>query len=44
MYIIKLDEYESIGAHWTALYVDAKNVTYFDSFRVKHIPKKLESS
>ena len=31
-YIINLDEYESIGTHWIALYVNAKNVTYFDSF------------
>ena len=39
-YIIKLDEYESIGT-WIALYVNAKNVTYFDSFGVEHIPKKI---
>ena len=26
-YIIKLDEYEPIGTDWTALYVNAKNVT-----------------
>ena len=33
-YIINLDEYESIGTHWIALYVNAENVTYFDSFGV----------
>ena len=38
-YIIYLDEHESIGTHWIALYVNAKNVTYFDSFGVEHIPK-----
>ena len=38
-YVINLDEYESIGTHWIALYVNAENVTYFDSFKVKHIPK-----
>ena len=38
-HIINLDEYESIGTHWIALYVNAKNVTYFDSFGVEHIPK-----
>ena len=37
-YIINLDEYESIGTHWIALYVNAENVTYFDSFRTKHTP------
>ena len=33
------DEYESIGTHWIALYINADNVTYFDSFGVKRIPK-----
>ena len=40
-YVINLDEYKSIGTHWIALYVNAKNVSYFDSFRVEHIPKKI---
>ena len=30
-YVINLDEYESIGTHWIALYVNANNVVYFDS-------------
>ena len=30
-YIIILDEYESIGTHWIALYVNAEKLTYFDS-------------
>ena len=40
-YIINLDEYESIGTHRIALYVNAKNVTYFDSFRDEHFPKDI---
>ena len=40
-YMINLDEYESIGTRWITLYVNAKNVTYFDSFRVEHIPKEI---
>ena len=40
-YIINLDEYESVGTYWIALYVNAKNSTYFDSFRVDHIPKEI---
>ena len=40
-YIISLDEYESIGAHWIVLYVHDNNVTYFDSFGVEHIPREL---
>ena len=49
VYIINLGEYSDIGTHWVALYVgraspeDVKNnvVTYFDSFRVEHIPHLL---
>ena len=33
--------FESIGTHWIALYVNAKNVTHFDSFGVEHIPKEI---
>ena len=44
-YIINLGEYESIGNHWIALYVNDSNVTYFDSIGVEQIPKKkLENS
>ena len=42
-YIINLHEYKSIGTHWIALYVNGYSVTYFDSFGVEYIPKKLES-
>ena len=40
-YIINLDEYESIGTHWVALFVNDNDVTYFDSFEVEHISKKF---
>ena len=33
-YMINHDEYESIGTHWIALHINAKNVTYFDSFGI----------
>ena len=41
-YITNLDDYESIGTHWMALYVNAENVTYFDNFWVEHIPKEMK--
>ena len=41
-YVINLDEYESIETHWIALYVNANNIVYFDSFRVEHIPKEIK--
>ena len=36
-YVMNLDDYSDIGAHWIALYVFNNNVTYFDSFGVEHI-------
>ena len=42
-YIINLDEYSDIGTHWVALYVENNDATYFDSFRVKHIPKDIRT-
>ena len=42
-YVINLDEYSDIGTHWVALYVNNNNnVTYFDSFGVEHIPKRIK--
>ena len=40
-HIINLDEYESIGTHWIILFVNHNNITYFDSFKVEHIPKEI---
>ena len=41
--VINLDDFKSIGTHLIALYVNDNNnnVTYFDSFGVKHIPKEI---
>ena len=39
--IINLDEFESIEIYWIPLYVNAENVTYFDSFGVQYIPKEI---
>ena len=41
-YVVNLDEYSDIGTHWIALYVNNKTATYFDSFRVEHIPKEVK--
>ena len=40
-YGINLDEYELIGAHWIALYVNSNNIVCFDSFGVEHIPREI---
>ena len=41
-YIINLDVYSDIGAHWVALLVNNNSATYFDSFGVEYIPKKTK--
>ena len=40
VYVIDLDEYESTETDRVALYLNGNNVTYFDSFGIKHIPKE----
>ena len=42
-YIINPDKYE-LGTRWIALYINDNNVTYFDSFGLKILQKKLENS
>ena len=41
VYVINLDEFKSIGTHWMVLYLNTKNITYFDSFGVEHDPKEI---
>ena len=41
-YVINLDEFKSIGTYWIALYMNANNIVYFDSFGVEHIPKEIK--
>ena len=40
-YLIIVGDFESIGAHWIALYVNAENIKYFDSFGVENITKEI---
>ena len=40
-YVINLDEYENTGTHWVSLFVKPKEVIYFDSFGIEHIPKEI---
>ena len=41
-YAVNLDKQKSVVTHWIALYVNGDNVTYFDKFKVKHIPKEIK--
>ena len=40
-YVVYLDEYKSIGTHWTALYASRNILTYFDNFGAEHTPQKI---
>ena len=42
-YVINLDGYYHIGAHWTALYVRNNDITYFDSLGAEHIPEEIKA-
>ena len=43
-YVTNLDEYPDIATHRVALHVSGANdATYFDSFRVEHIPKEIRT-
>ena len=41
-YLITLDEYADVGAHWVVLYVKNNEVIYFDNFGVEHVPKEIK--
>ena len=41
-FVINLDEYNSIGIHLVALYMNSNNATFFDSFEIEYIPKEIE--
>ena len=38
----RIMNHKSIGTHRIALYVNAENVTFFDSFGVEHTPKEIK--
>ena len=40
-YVVNLDKYSDNGTHWITLYIQNNDVTYFDVFRVEHIPKEI---
>ena len=41
-YVINLDEHKDIGTHWIALFCNRKEIVYFDSFGVEHIPEEIK--
>ena len=41
-YVINLDEYADVGAHWIALFCNRSEIIYFDSFGVEHVPEEIK--
>ena len=41
-YVINLDEYADVGAHWIALFCRRSEIVYFDSFGVEHVPEEIK--
>ena len=42
VYVINLDEYEAMGTHWTAVYVNGNDIIYFHNSGVERIPKEIK--
>ena len=41
-YIINIDEYANVETHWISLICNGKEIVYFDSFGVEHIPEEIK--
>ena len=41
-YVINLDEYVDVGAHWIALFCNRNEIVYFDSFGVENVPEEIK--
>ena len=41
-YVINLDEYADVVAHWIALFFNKNEMIYFDSFGVEHVREDIE--
>ena len=41
-YVINLDEYADVGAHWIALFYNTNETVYLDSFCVEHVPEEIK--
>ena len=41
-YEINLDEYADVGTHWIVLFFNRKEIVYFDSFGVEHVPAEIK--
>ena len=42
-YVINTDEHVDTGTNWVALFCKKKEIIYFDSFGVEHIPEEIKN-
>ena len=35
-------QYADVGTHWIALFCNRKEIVYFDSFSVEHVPEEIK--
>ena len=40
-YVMNIDEYADVGAHWIALFCNRNEIVYFDSFGVEHVSEEI---
>ena len=41
-YVINLNEYADVGAHWIALFCNRNGIVYFNGFGVEHLPEEIK--
>ena len=41
-YVIDLDEYPDVGTYWIALFCSRREIVYFNSFGVEHVPEEIK--
>ena len=41
-YVINFDEYADVCTHWIALFCNRKEIIYFYSFSVEHVPEEIK--
>ena len=41
-YVINLNEYADAGTHWIALFCNSREIVYFYSLGVEHVPEEIK--
>ena len=41
-YVINLNEYADAGTHWIALFCNSREIVYFLSLGVEHVPEEIK--